>query len=248
MNEPFVAPMTPRSGHRRVDSGRGLAWLTEGWGLFVKNPGVWIAIAVVLMIIYGVLSLVPVLGQIAAHLLAPIFAAGLLLGCRSLANGGDISLEHLFAGFRQNSGKLVMVGVFYLVGAFLAMMIALFAGGGMAMASGMLGMGGGLKGMMVAGMFGGMLFMLLIFLLLSMPLVMAFWFAPALVLFREMEPLPAMLESFSACLVNTMPFLVYGVFGLILLVLAAIPLGLGFLVAIPVLAGSFYVSYVDIFE
>jgi uncharacterized membrane protein len=63
-----------------------------------------------------------------------------------------------------------------------------------------------------------------------------------------MEPLPAMLESFSASLANTLPFLIYGIFGLVLLVLAAIPLGLGFLVAIPVLAGSFYASYVDIFE
>jgi len=248
MKEPFIVPDPLRSGHRRVESGRGLFWLTEGWRLFVRNPGTWVGIAAVLIIIYGVLSLVPFLGQIAAHLLAPIFAAGLLLGCRSLENGGGIRLEHLFSGFQQNSGKLVLVGIFYLIGMSAALFVALFVGGGMAVAGGVLGHRGGLDGMMAAGMFSGMLFMMLIFLLLTLPLLMAFWFAPALVLFRDMEPLPAMLESFSASLANTLPFLIYGIFCLVLLVLAAIPMGLGFLVAIPVLAGSFYASYVDIFE
>jgi hypothetical protein len=247
MEEPFIVQERLRSGHRRVESGRGLFWLTEGWRLFMKNPGVWVAIALVLIVIYGVLSLMPFLGQIAAHLLAPIFAAGLLLGCRALDNGGAIRLEHLFSGFKQNSGKLLLVGAFYLIGISIALVVALFMGGGMAVAGGILGHGAG-EGMMAAGMFSGMLFMMLIFLLLSIPLLMALWFAPALVLFRDMDPLPAMIESFSASLANTLPFLIYGIFGLVLLVLAAIPLGLGFLVAIPVLAGSFYASYVDIFE
>jgi uncharacterized membrane protein len=191
---------------------------------------------------------VPLLGQIAANLLAPIFTAGLLLGCRSLNNGGGIRLEHLFMGFRQNSGKLVMVGIFYLIGMSVALFIALFVGGGMAVAGGVLGRHGGLDGVMAAGMFSGMLFMMLIFVLLTLPLLMAFWFAPALVLFRDMDALPAMLRSFSASLANTLPFLIYGIFSLVLLVLAAIPMGLGFLVAIPVLVGSLYASYVDIFE
>lgn len=248
MKEPYILPESSGDGHRRVESGRGLFWLTEGWRLFVRNPGTWVGIAVVLIVIYGALSLVPFLGQIAANLLAPIFTAGLLLGCRSLDNGGGIRLEHLFMGFRQNSGKLVMVGIFYLIGMSVALFIALFVGGGMAVAGGVLGHRGGLDGVMAAGMFSGMLFMMLIFLVLTLPLLMAFWFAPALVLFRDMDPLPAMLRSFSASLANALPFLIYGIFSLVLLVLAAIPMGLGFLVAIPVLVGSLYASYVDIFE
>ena len=246
MDIPQVAPESGR--HRRVDAGRGLAWITGGWTLFLLNPGAWIAIAVVFLVIYGLLSLVPFLGQIAAHLLAPVFAAGLLIGCRSLENGGGLRMEHLFVGFKQGTGKLVMVGVLFLAGAFIALFAAMSLGGGLAMMTGMLGQGGGLQGMMVAGMFGGMLFMSVIFLLLLMPLLMAFWFAPALVLFRDMEPLAAMKESFVASLANTLPFLIYGLFGVIVLVLAALPLGLGFLVAIPVLAGSYYVSYKDLFE
>ena len=246
MNSPIVDMHKDRPFSRTVEAGRGLAWLQQGWTFFLRNPGTWIAIAVLLMVIYGLLSLVPVLGQIAGHLLAPLFAAGLLLGCRSLDNGGGIKVDHLFIGFRQNSGNLILVGIFYLVGVAAAFAIALVVGGGLAVGGGLLGMGHG--GMMAAGMFTGALFFMLTFVVLSIPLLMAFWFAPALVLFKDTAPLPAMLASFRACLKNTLPFLVYGVFGCVLMVLAAIPVGLGFFVLIPVLIGSFYWSYVDIFE
>jgi uncharacterized membrane protein len=77
---------------------------------------------------------------------------------------------------------------------------------------------------------------------------MAIWFAPPLVMFRNVAPLEAMKASFRVCLKNLMPFLVYGVVLLVLFVLAAIPFGLGFLVLIPVLIGAQYASYLDLFE
>ncbi len=231
---------------RTVEAGRGLVWLQQGWSFFLRTPGAWIAIAVLLIVIYGLLSIVPILGQIAGHLLAPLFAAGLLLGCRSLDNGGGLFVDQLFAGFRQNSSNLILVGIFYLVGVAAIFFIALLVGGGLAVGGGLLGMGRG--PMMAAGMFTGALLAVLTFVVLSLPLLMAFWFAPALVLFKDAAPLPAMILSFRACLANTLPFLVYGVLGCVLMVLAAIPLGLGFLVLIPVFIGSFYWSYVDIFE
>ena len=230
---------------RTVEAGRGLVWLQQGWAFFLRYPGPWMAIAVLLIVIYGLLSIVPVLGQIAGHLMAPLFAAGLLLGCRSLDNGGGLFVDHLFAGFRQNSSNLIMVGIFYLIGVAAAFFIALIVGGGLAVGGGLLGMG---RGMMAAGMFTGALLFMLVFVLLSVPLLMAFWFAPALVLFKDAAPLPAMILSFRACLKNTLSFLVYGVLACVLMVLAAIPLGLGFVVLIPVFIGSFYWSYVDIFE
>jgi uncharacterized membrane protein len=73
------------------------------------------------------------------------------------------------------------------------------------------------------------------------------WFAPALVFFNNMSPVEALKASFNACLKNTLPFLVYGLMVMVLLFFAALPVGLGFLVLIPVLAGSIYVSYRDIF-
>jgi uncharacterized membrane protein len=76
---------------------------------------------------------------------------------------------------------------------------------------------------------------------------MAFWFAPALVVLRGDEPLAAMTASFHACLRNVPPFLVYSLLGIVLAIVASIPLGLGWLVLAPVYAATLYTSYKDVF-
>ena len=87
----------------------------------------------------------------------------------------------------------------------------------------------------------------LIIFALMLPVMMAIWFAPALVLFHGKGALEAMQASFFGCLKNIVPFLVYSVVMLVLGVLAAIPFGLGWLVLGPVLAASIYTSYKDIY-
>lgn len=95
---------------------------------------------------------------------------------------------------------------------------------------------------------GGFFMAMLIMLALMVPLAMAVWFAPALVMFRNVAPLEAMKTSFFACLKNIVPFLVYGVILLVLSFIAMIPVGLGMLVLMPVMIGSVYISYAEIFE
>ncbi|MCC6658912.1 MAG: hypothetical protein IT512_12080 [Rhodocyclaceae bacterium] len=220
-----------------------MEWLKQGWQLFTKNPGIWIAIAVILMVIVIVLSLVPVVGTLAANFLMPVFAGGILLGCKSLAEGGEFGIDTLFAGFKQNAGNLILVGVFYMIGAALIAGLVFMIGGGAAITGGMMGRGPGV-GMAIGGFFVAML----VFLALMVPLAMAVWFAPALVAFRNVAPLAAMKASFSACLKNLVPFIVYGVILAVLCVIAMIPFGLGMLVMVPVTMGSVYASYAEIFE
>jgi uncharacterized membrane protein len=62
-----------------------------------------------------------------------------------------------------------------------------------------------------------------------------------------MQPIPGLKASFNACMKNMVPFLVYGLITMTLCFFAALPVGLGFLVLGPVLAGSVYASYRDIF-
>jgi uncharacterized membrane protein len=56
-----------------------------------------------------------------------------------------------------------------------------------------------------------------------------------------------MKESFSGCLRNIVPFLVYGVVMMVFGAIASIPMLLGWLVLGPVLCGSYYASYKDIY-
>ena len=53
--------------------------------------------------------------------------------------------------------------------------------------------------------------------------------------------------SFKTCLYNIPAFTLYGIIVMVLGILAAIPLGLGYLILFPVLTGSVFSSYRDCF-
>ena len=88
---------------------------------------------------------------------------------------------------------------------------------------------------------------LLVALALMVPLLAAYWFAPALVVMHGLGPVEAMKQSFAGCMRNFVPFLVYGIVMTAFAMVAAIPLGLGFLVWIPLAVASTYAAYRGIF-
>ena len=191
------------------------------------------------------------IGSLATTLLAPVFAGGVLLGCRAIDRGGQLTVNHLFASFSERLGPLVIVGVLYLVGTIAIMVLVC---GGLIATIGIGGFGALMTGdpfeagyAMLATLGIGALLAMLFGLLLGIPLMMAYWFAPALVVFRNDEPLAAMKTSFHASLVNMLPMFVYGLLGLVFAIVASIPFFLGWLVLAPVFAGSVYASYKDIF-
>ena len=229
-------------GGRSVEAGRGWAWIAAGWELFKKQAGMWIALALVMLVILIVLALIPIVGSLASFVLTPVFAAGVLVGSRAVEEGRGLEIGHLFAGFREKLAPLATVGAIYLGAAVaIALVVGLATG-----ASIFTMMSSGGEAATPAAALTAIL-ALLIMLALLLPVVMAVWFAPALVMFHDKGAVDAMKESFSGCLRNIVPFLVYGVVLLVFGVIAAIPLGLGWLVLGPVLCTSFYASYKDIY-
>jgi uncharacterized membrane protein len=93
-----------------------------------------------------------------------------------------------------------------------------------------------------------MMLPVLIAMLFLVPVLMAYWFAPVLVGLNNLTATEAMKLSFKACLQNVLPFFVYGLIFMLLLIVALIPFGLGLLVVVPVMMTSLYVSYVDVFN
>ena len=227
---------------RTVGAGRGWDWISEGFGMFGKQAGTWIGISIVLGVILIVLASIPLLGSLASALVFPIFGGGLMLGCKQIDAGGTLAFNHLFAGFKQKTGDLFMVGLFNLVGWVFIVVIAIAVmGTGLVM--------GMLRGEMhmTSMSLTSMLIAALLAAGLSVPLYMASWFAPALIVLQGMSSGAALKASFFACLKNILPFTVYGIVLTALGVIAAIPLGLGFLVLGPVIAASIYIGYRDIF-
>lgn len=223
-----------------VDVGRGLAWLTEGWNLFRQAPLVWIAICVLGTIAFMLLAFIPIVGQLATMLLSFLFAGGVMLGCRALDKGEDLIINHLLAGTQRHLAPLLTIGALYLVGIFLAVFVTGLLTGGTLIS---LMQGGVQPGVAVA----SILMFLLVSSVILIPLGMAIWFAPALATLHDVAPVQAMTASFKGCLRNWLPFIVYGVVVFVLMVIASIPFMLGWFVLLPVLAGSVYAGYKDIF-
>ena len=152
---------------------------------------------------------------------------------------------------KSKTGPLLLVGAFYTAGllAIVVLMgILLAAGIGASGAIGALLSGDSSQLASIAGAsIMTFLFGLLLGLALLAPLLAALWFAPALVYFHNEAPLDALKTSLMACLRNWLAFLVYGIVMLVLAVLAAIPLMLGFLVVGPLALITVYTSYRAVF-
>jgi hypothetical protein len=230
------------AGGHGLEAARGWGWIAGGFQMFKRKAGIWILITVILGVIFIGLTLIPVVGVLASWLLYPVFAGGIMLGCHSLAQQGELEVGHLFAGFRRRAGDLVVIGLLSIVAWIIVIIPLLLAIGAGAFFATMRG-----DPEALAAIGPGVAIAWLLVMGLAVPVYMALWFAPALVVLREVPPIEALKQSFRGCLRNIVPFLVYGVVVMVLGIIAAIPLGLGLLVLMPVIMASVYVAFRDIF-
>jgi len=254
-----------------VPAGQGWDWWRHGFAIFRARPWMWVLIVLVMGGVFlAAAAIVGTLGMaitrspvdtvmlfgllvIAMYIVAPIFSGGLMLAARAADEGDSPTVGHLFAGFNQAGGALAAVGVLLLVG-YIVIGVIQFMLFGMGYTRGMAGNSATvLQHSALAS---------LVSLALSIPLVMGSWFASCLIVFNGLSALDAIRASFLGCLKNIVPFLIYGLVGLgfgialvvVLWVLALITLGLGVILMIPlalsiapILLGSIYAGYRDIY-
>jgi len=233
-----TGPNEPRS----VDGGRGISWWTDAWTLFTKNAAMWVVLGLILIIIMLVLAFIPLIGQLASALLLPVFVGSWMMAAQKAEAGGTLEAGDLFTAFKgERLVPLIVVGALFLamMVVIIVLMTVLGFGGAMSMAT------GSNRGMM-AGM-GVSLLAVLVGFVLIMLATMALWFAPPLVALRGVAPVDAMRLSFAASMKNLVPFLLWGLLYIVASVVASIPMMLGWLVLLPVLMLSAYLSYKDVF-
>jgi hypothetical protein len=231
---------------RKVAASEGYRWVTAGFRLYRKSPLLLSAAFGVLFGVVMALGLIPVVGGSLSELASPLMVAGFMAAYRVLDSGGELELPQLLAGVQGPAIPLMVVGAVQLLGALLIGKI-------------MLGMGFDLQAIMTAAqsqkdpaeiqaMLNQAMPALFIGMLLFTPLIMATWFAPALILFGGARPATALGVSLKAVTKNWPAMLVNSLtLGLLLFLAALIPMLLGLLVAMPVLFGSLYASYQAIF-
>ncbi|WPL19063.1 putative integral membrane protein [Thiorhodovibrio winogradskyi] len=237
-------PPAPQS----VPMGQGLGWIGTGWGLFKQAPLAWIGALLLLLLINIALALVPIIGSIVSVLIGPVLMAGFMAGAHEQASGGQFRVNHLFSGFSKHTASLIGVGGLYMLGSFILGILVVVILIGPILAGGMDPQA--LENnpeLLVEALGTNFLLLFLLILALVIPLVMAYWFAPALVMLNGLGALAAMKMSFLGCLKNLLPFLVYGLVCTVLMLLALIPFGLGLLILSPMLIASMYAAYRDIF-
>jgi uncharacterized membrane protein len=248
---PFVAPAARLEDYsqnpshllteaRVAPASAAMEWLGTGWGMFQEAPGAWIGIVLVYFLIIVLVSNVPVIGMLNA-VLSPVFAAGVILACEAQHRGSPPTVADLFRGFQRNTGNLMLIGVLYMAG---LLGIFLLMGGGAAVMVPFLVLSGDQAAVAAPGI---VIVIVLAALLLILPLGLTLWWSPALVAVHNVTSLEAMKRSLFACLRNWRVLLVYGILAMAMCVVAIIPLGLGLLVAGPVLAISWWAGYRAIF-
>lgn len=224
------------TGPHALPAGHGWLWIKDAYALFRARPGTWLGAVMLVYFLNFVLSLVPLVGGLVSFLLGPVFAGGLMSGARELDRRGKLRTGVVFDGFSGPALQLALVGLLYLAG-FLAVVLT---AGLVALAVGVVSPAG-LEAMSsndpesiataVAPV--ALLLMLLIVMALVVPLLMAYWFAPALVMLEGMGAVQAMQTSFRACWMNILPFLVYG----LAMLGIGMGIGLGFALVVGLVSG-----------
>ncbi len=225
---------------RACEAGAGARWLSQAWTLFKAQPGLWLGMSVVFLVVMMVLNFIPFVNLVLGVGFG-VLAAGWIVAAYELDEKQNLKFEQLLAGFSRHTGQLFLLGLLYVVGLLLcvvvALIVALVFGGASVM--GMTHQGGTANGFEMLAMLLGFL----VAMALMVPLAMSIWFAPALIAFNGMDAIAAMKLSFHACWLNMLPFLIYGLVLMGLLFLCLLTCGLGLLVLLPIMYISYYTSY-----
>ena len=242
---------------------RGWRWLAEGFLLFRHKHLMLTLLVLSYWLMMAIINSFPLVGQIAATLLIPVFSVSLMNSCRAIEQGRQIVPQLLFSGFNNNLRTLLVLGGVYLVVSSLIFSATVLIDDGLLFKLVIFGQRPdedlvATSNIMVAGQLA---------LLMFLPLMMAYWFAPVLVAWHGLSASKALFFSFIACLRNWRAFLVYAIS--VVLIGALLP---GFLVGtatslfagaggffsviftvvivlvlLPTLYASFYISYRDVF-
>jgi len=238
---------------RAVPAGRGWTWFTDAWDQLMAQPWAWIWTLFVLLLVSLALSLAPMIGWLALGILGPMLTGSLMFGAHVQWNGGRFEITHLIAGLSRKPGGLALVGVAYLGLSLLLNFLLSFALlasvsaltpdlDGLALESQALGLPE------VGRIEPWLLLPTLVGLLLSVPLMMAVLFAPALATIDKLAVGPALRLSLVGCWRNLAPLTVSSLIALLLGVLTVLTLGLALLVVMPLLTLALYHAYRDIYR
>lgn len=242
---------------RRLPARHGLLWLIASFKLFRSNPQLITALTMGYMFVIVTINLLPLIGPFLLPLTLPTLVVILANGCRAIQRGGGVGAIALTFGVQKRRIELVRLGGLQLLGSIAILAAITIIEGGPppqdAVATTLT------EQEKLAAM--------LRLLLVALPVLAAFWFAPLLTAWDEVAPSKSVFFSFVASMRNWRAFAVYGLTaGLVIVVPKLILLAAGevsaaltnmlslalmiamFFVMAPVMMTSVFISYQDVFH
>lgn len=246
-----------------VPSAAGWRWIASGFTIFRRNPLVFSMLVVSYWFTVIFLNVLPIVGALAASLVIPGLSVGLMQAARNLERRQPIGLQTLYGGLRENTRTLLALGGLYLLCTLAILGTSAVVDGGELLRY-MLASNRVERAAVEDADF---TLAALVVMLMLVPVLMAYWFAPVLAAWHRLSLAKSLFFSFVACWMNWRAFLAYSV--ALLLVAGILPgLLLGVLLILfpeaqafitgvimvpmalivaPAIFASFYASYRDIF-
>jgi hypothetical protein len=236
---------------RRLPARHGFLWLIASFKIFRSNPPLMTALTMGYMFVVVAVNLLPLIGPFLLPLALPTLIILLANGCRAIQRGGGVGGVALTFGIQKRRIELVHLGGLQLLGSITIYLLNTHFG----VTDDSMSDQEKLTAMLQL-------------LVIAMPVVAAFWFAPLLTVWDEVSPTKAVFFSFVASWRNWRAFAMYGLTaGLIAIVIPgtlsiavralgeafgkglsiAVSMLLIFVVA-PVMMASVFVSYQDVFH
>jgi len=240
----FDPPSAPGSEQflaqaQAVPASAAMGWISSAWALFKAAPMLWIALIIAIVLVSALLQLIPLAGGVLSQVIVPLFVA--LIGAfadakRNPSSGHAAPVDRVLAAI----APLLTFSAVYALILVACSVVSL---------SLIYGPTEGMQILMGAAAQPDLRFwtFLLINLALGLPLYMCLYFAPLLIALHRLPVAEAAKRSFFACLKNIVPFLLYSLIAIALVVVGTIPIGLGLFLVLPVLVLSQYTAYRDLF-
>jgi hypothetical protein len=212
--------------YRKVTATNGITWLKNAYWLFKYRANIWLMMMLFMLILFAV----PVI-QFFSIIFTPLFTASIMLGCVNIRQNKGFKFSQLFYCFSHSTKKLINIGLIYFATTFGCLILALKISDAMGytimpFTQEMLNMANSDPERFMALIGEQLLMPMLIFMALMVPVLMANWFAPTLIVLNKLSVIESLKQSFKACRTNMKAFTIYGLAALIVIMTLALAVAL----------------------
>lgn len=202
----------------KLPASTGWTWIREGFAIFRKQPGALMLLMLAYLLAGMVLGAIPLIGQWATLVLAPVFTAVFVQACAAADRNQRLTPELLAPAFRKPAfPRLAGLGALFVLVLFVMILVfSAIVGGDTIRQIAEQQMKPDPASVQASNMGWAMFVMFL----LSLPVTMAMLFAPPLIFWQQMGVAKALFYSFFAVWRAVRAFVVFFVCWMVVVMLA----------------------------